>query len=390
MTQRILVLDGNERSALAATRSLGSAGQEVLTAEARQPSLAGRSRHAAAALVYASPHRTPEAFVDSVAALVRDERVDVLLPMTDVSTELVLRHRERFRDVRLPYPDYEAFSRVTDKARLMTLADECGVRVPQTVHASSGAELHGLVDGLRFPLVVKPVRSKMLVEGQWRSLPVCYAGDAAALDALLENEPALQSVPVLAQQRLTGEGRGLFGLYDSGRPVVHFAHRRLRERPPSGGVSVLSESIAVDEEMAGFADAILARVGWHGVAMAEFKMDEHGRPYLIEINGRFWGSLQLAVDAGVDFPVLLHQLATGRAPTPPPQYQLGCRSRWLLGDLDSLYMTIKQGALWQRRREVGRAVAGFLRLPPGGARYDVNRLDDLRPFLHELRHYIGG
>ena len=80
-----------------------------------------------------------------------------------------------------------------------------------------------------------------------------------------------------------------------------FAHRRLREKPPSGGVSVYRESVAPDPSLVARAAALLAGLGWRGVAMVEMKTDARtGTPYLMEVNGRFWGSLQLAVDAGVD------------------------------------------------------------------------------------------
>jgi len=60
------------------------------------------------------------------------------------------------------------------------------------------------------------------------------------------------------------------------------------------------------------AQALLDYVGWHGVAMVEFNVSSRGIPYLIELNGRFWGSLRLAIDAGVDFPWLLYQLTIGK------------------------------------------------------------------------------
>ena len=86
------------------------------------------------------------------------------------------------------------------------------------------------------------------------------------------------------------------------RPVAFFAHKRLRERPPWGGVSVLSESAEPDPRLKALARQLLDDACWHGVAMVEFKVAPDGTPYLMEINTRFWGSLQLAIDAGVDFP----------------------------------------------------------------------------------------
>ena len=64
----------------------------------------------------------------------------------------------------------------------------------------------------------------------------------------------------------------------------------------------------------------------------------------MEVNGRFWGSLELAVDAGVDFPFLAFQLARGIRPDAPPEYQPGVKNRWILGDLDHLLLRLFRSA----------------------------------------------
>ena len=109
---------------------------------------------------------------------------------------------------------------------------------------------------------------------------------------------------MLLQERIEGPGVGVFVCCDRGEPVALFAHRRLREKPPSGGVSVLCESAAArSDRRATSATRLLQALDWRGVAMVEFKRDlRDGSLRLMEINGRFWGSLQLAIDAGVEFP----------------------------------------------------------------------------------------
>ena len=74
--------------------------------------------------------------------------------------------------------------------------------------------------------------------------------------------------------------------------------------------------------------------------MVEYKVTPAGAPYLMEINARFWGSLQLAVSCGVDFPYLLAQSMLGREPSHHGGYVEGRRCRWLLGDLDHLYLRL--------------------------------------------------
>ena len=125
----------------------------------------------------------------------------------------------------------------------------------------------------------------------------------------------------MLQERIRRPRHRCVRLLSRGRAVALFSHRRLRERPPWGGVSVLSESIALCPDARDYAHSLLDDLGWHGVAMVEFKRDARdGVPKLMEINGRFWGSLQLAIDAGVDFPGAAGRgaSATGRASTAPP------------------------------------------------------------------------
>src|SRR5205814_8127815 len=120
-----------------------------------------------------------------------------------------------------------------------------------------------------------------------------------------------------------------------------FPPRRLRERPRAGGASVLSESLDVDPRLREFALRLLAPIGWHGVAMMEYKQDRRsGEFVLMEVNGRFWGSLELAVAAGVDFPALWTGLLRGRRVEASGSYETGVTSRWLWGDVKRMLFII--------------------------------------------------
>jgi hypothetical protein len=186
---------------------------------------------------------------------------------------------------------------------------------------------------------------------------------------------------------------GIFLLFNRGAPVAVFGHRRLRELPPSGGISVLRESVPVDPLLRDSAVRLLARLSWHGVAMAEYKLDrERGTSFLMEVNGRFWGSLQLAIDAGIDFPFLLCQLATENAVQPPDAYQVGVKSRWLLGDF--LHTLRRVGC---RERDLHlppgypsrlQTVISFFRFYDAGLRYEDAASGDLSPLLFDVLHRV--
>lgn len=386
--KRILILDANQRSALAATRSLGARGLSIITADSTSSSLAGSSRYATLHAIYPSPHTAPDAFIATLQTLVERHNIDVLLPMTDVTTALVLDHRARLAGVRIPCPDLQAYEQLSDKGRLAMLAARLGVQTPHTIAVDGAAELDAVCDRLTFPVVLKPARSRNWVDGRCVTAPVRYVRSLADLRAALAQGSQTTPIPWLIQEYVPGQGQGVFCLFDRGRPHSFFSHRRLREKPPSGGVSVLSESVPLPPQMVASAQRILSHVGWHGVAMVEFKVTHDGTPYLIEVNGRFWGSLQLAIDAGIDFPYLLYRLAIDKPTLPANGFEVGRRSRWLLGDLDHLYLTLKGRGTEDGFAPKLRALREFLVLFDPRLRYEINRLDDLRPFLFELRHYF--
>jgi predicted ATP-grasp superfamily ATP-dependent carboligase len=136
--------------------------------------------------------------------------------------------------------------------------------------------------------------------------------------------------------------------------------------------------------------ALLRSIGWQGVAMVEFKIDHRDRqPKLMEINGRFWGSLQLATDAGINFPLMLYRLATGESVAPEFDYRTGVRTRWLLGDLDNLLIRLKSSPNGIRRDSRWRALTEFLKLYSHDLHYEVFKLDDPAPGWLEVRQWIS-
>lgn len=389
----VLVTDGAQRPALAITRSLGRRGIAVLVGEEQPSSLASASRYCAGHVSYPSPYKAPASFQQFLLSCISRERVDVVIPVTDVTTHLVARLRPALRGCATTAPAYDAFDLVSDKAAVLERARACGIAVPRTHGVNGLASVRALATQLEYPIVVKPTRSRIAADAGWIATTVHHVDHEAELLRLYRETHYLAAYPSLIQERIVGPGLGLFVLFDHGRLVTAFAHRRLREKPPAGGVSVVCESVPIDEAMLKQAVALLEPLGWHGVAMLEYKQDRHSAiPYLMEVNGRFWGSLQLAVDAGVDFPYLAWQLATGGRPDPPAAYRGGLRSRWLLGDVDHLLARLRHSDRRLRLpddapprwRALSDFVAGFGRR----LRLDVERFDDWRPAFHELGRYI--
>jgi predicted ATP-grasp superfamily ATP-dependent carboligase len=385
---RVLVTDGEQRAALAAVRSLGRAGHQVSVCASTDRCLAGASRFAKDRHVAPNPLDDPAGFVDSVARLCRELEIDVLLPITDAALEGILPARNHFHPTRIPFPDFAVYTRISDKARLMAKARELGIPTPEEVCLESPVDDLENMTIPSFPLVIKPSRSVILTEQGKRKVSVRHVQDEDELRAGLRHYPD-GAYPLLLQQYIPGAGEGGFFLIRDGEAVARFAHRRLREKPPSGGVSVYRESIALAHDVESHSLRLLRAFEWSGVAMVEFRRSRlDGRAYLMEVNGRFWGSLQLAVDSGVDFPRLLLEAAMEDPVEPVSQYRTGIRSRWWLGDLDHLLIRLKGGEKPQQvSQELGSRAAGVARfLIPWrpGDRSEVMRISDPGPGLREM------
>ena len=387
----VLVTDGDTRAALAITRSLGRV-HRVFAASSGLRSLASSSRYCAGPITYPDPACDAAGFLATIERETAAHEIDLLLPVTDISVLLLAQHRRVLPlCCRLPVAPFDVLMRAADKAEVAALATRVDVPLPATCILHSAAELGAVIDAVGCPLVVKPARSRVRIGDGWRSTHVTYAGDADELRVQVGALPA-HFFPVLLQERISGPGTGVFLCYDEGRCVATFAHRRLREMPPSGGVSVLCESVAPDPDACTAARRLLDELGWHGVAMVEFKRDDRdGVAKLMEINGRFWGSLQLAIDAGVDFPALLAAVAQGRRPEPVPDYRVGARLRWTLGSVDallsSLFSTRERRNLPARESRRAHAIARFL-LSFHSGRSETLRTDDPGPGWYELRRWL--
>jgi predicted ATP-grasp superfamily ATP-dependent carboligase len=243
------------------------------------------------------------------------------------------------------------------------------------------------VPSLGYPIVIKPARSVAGTHGERVKLAVGYATSEGELRTLLRSLPEA-AFPVLLQERIVGPGVGLFLLRWEGRTIASMAHRRIREKPPSGGVSVMRATIPAPPELVRRSEQLLDHFNWSGVAMVEYKLGRANVPYLMEVNGRLWGSLQLAIDAGVDFPRLLVAAALGEPVAPVTHYRL-VRSRWWWGDVDHLI------ARWTRNSIADGQLASRIRtafdvLIPLHVRCkeEVFRWTDPRPFLRETREWF--
>jgi len=122
--------------------------------------------------------------------------------------------------------------------------------------------------------------------------------------------------------------------------------------------------------------------------MVEFRQNET-MYYLMEVNARLWGSVQLAISAGVNFPVIMVRIAEQATLPESSSYECGIRNRWLLGDLDNLLMQIFRSDPKLTWSQMMLAVRDFLRLGGRKQSFEVFQFGDPGPFRYELKQYFA-
>lgn len=355
----VLVLDGHSRAAVESVQALGRAGLEVHVAADSADCLSFRSRYPCHK--YLQPLHDPIQFTSWLRQLDSKCNFELIIPSTENSL-LVFRDLPESDSLRLKavLPGNRALDISLDKeeTRQLALALECPVPSTRLIRDLSDAATPAV-----FPVVMKPCRSKVLVEGQLMTVGArIFAREDARLDWL---ERWLPYTQVQQQDYIAGEGIGIEFLYNQGRKVWHFAHQRIHEIPLEGGVSCYRKSISPPAKALALAERLLDALRWHGVAMVEFKRDPLGNFWLLEINPRLWGSLALAIDSGVNFPLGLLMLARKQELPQGGSYKDSYYTRDLRNDVQ-----------WLRSNFAASRKNSLLRLRP--------RLDSLVEFFRPV------
>ena len=344
----VLVTDEHYKHSLGTVRHLGRQGVFVGVAAGSRQSLACCSRYCREVILAEDDQL--ETLVAAILKTVRQQHFDLVIPVSYAMT-LALAQR---KDELLPYTQIEVASaqsiaKAADKLEMTNLAQRVGVPAPWTVRACDAKQLP---DSLRFPVVIKPQR-----EFPGRP-PIRYARDRRELRSILERHSDTGRngflSDVIVQEYIPGRGCGFFATYQKGVCKRVFMHRRVREYPASGGVSSCAESF-YDPKLAQYGRRLLDELNWHGLAMVEFRRDSRdGEFKLMEINPKLWGSLDLALAAGADFPGDLCRMALGQTLIFSDDYSRNLRFHWPFSGQGELFH------LWTRPQSLFAVAFDYL------------------------------
>jgi len=320
--------------------------------------------------------------------------------MTVSESDIILLNKHRAElspNYFLLFPDDRMMAIALNKASTAAIAAPLGIACPHSWQIDQLSELDEIKQELSFPVVLKwanPHEVMTLLHTAGLPLEKLeYCDDFQMLVEKLSRYQVIEQYPLI-QQYYSGHGLGQFFLCDKGKVLMQFQHERVHEWPPEGGTSTLCRSLSLEhhQDCAERSAKLLAKIGWTGVAMVEYRYCPTKQEYvLMEINGRFWGSTPLAIASGVGFASgLVRTLALQQAITQPKIKTRYCR--YMVPELRRIHrLMLDKSAIKDPYFRYHRGVE-FLRflfyfIHPA-CRYYVFSWNDPKPFFTDLKHIV--
>lgn len=359
---RVLVTDGHELAGLATARSVGRGGFEVVVAvpPRRDREAVARSRWVSAVVESPDPWEESGRFEEWLGAQAAGGDFAATFPVSEASlvAAVALGGDAGIAGVPVVMPDASSRRMSLSKDHATRVAAEAGLAVPVTVTWYADGEFDdAAIAGWAYPFLVKSDNCHTSVSTYRRGRTwMVHGPDELRVVRLGLSGLACRAI---AQQPVPGRGVSACVYAEDGVPLLTFGHRRMHEVPWTGGWSSL-RAAHHDPALLAQGHALLAHARYTGLAMVELRQEGEGTAYFLEVNGRPWGSLALALHAGADFPLLALRRTLERAaaadiaapmpaPDAPAARQVVCMNL-VPGELDHLRSVVRSSSLPTRRR----------------------------------------
>lgn len=382
-----MVAEGENPVAIPILRSLARKGIKVAAMTSlRRFSFSRLSQYCKRLFLVPSTAKENE-YASAVEKIVRKIRFDVFFPIFEWSLMPISRNRNRIGAyVKLPIASHDSINTCYDKFSTVNLAVKNSVPIPKTYFVRNSSELKNVAKKISYPAVIKPRWSMV-----WRGNMAFHRRSGfvdSPRELIITYKNIHQYFPFpLIQEYVPGVNYSVAALYNRGKPKAFCCIKVHRAWPPTGGNSCFRESVALDFRMRRYSEKLLEALDWHGIAEVEFRMDSRDNiPKLMEINPRFWGSLCVAIKAGVDFPYLLYRIAMDSDVNGVFSYKVGVKGRYFEQDLLYIFRLLMDASNNPAASNVKKCkvLIDWLRFYEPGVFYDLFDWEDPVPFLFSL------
>ncbi len=324
----VLLTNGWDRIAYNILRALSKENLRVAFGSDNYLGMGYYSKYASEKFIHHNYKRSEEKFINDILNAIEVYKPTVFIP-TGEEIFAVSRNYDLLSKtgIKIPVSDIRTLESLNNKIFSFKIAESAGIPVPHTIIPSDITDIENFIKTNGLPVIIK--------RGWSRASQGVFKVDKmniANINKIIQREN-LEYGKFIVQKFVEGSTYGVSLLMNNGNLRAFFTHKRLREKSVKGGPSTLRVGIR-NELLENYALKLLKSINFHGVAMVEFKYNENtGDAWFIECNPRFWGSVGLAINSGVNFPYLLYRMAVEGDVEPVLSYKAGVSAKWLLGDI---------------------------------------------------------
>jgi Predicted ATP-grasp enzyme len=334
---KVLVANASTSAALAVIRSLGSKGIEITGASDTSSDFPLFSKYCRKKILLRTDSDDMKSRTEELLNINKNNHFDVFLPVMREDSLLALAKRRNEFDqyTRIVLSSAEQLNILNNKARVATFLSELGIPAPHTYFVDSELDLDSIQGNAVFPLIIKPFKGEgavgIKIIADPKELRSCY------------HETKMTYGSTLIQEFINGRKYSAVFLLNKNSEVRRFfVHRTIREFPINGGPACFLESVKYDP-IYEYGLKLLTRIHFSGMVEMEFIVDDKdGKPKIIDVNPRFYGSLQCAIASGVDFPYAVFNMAMKGDIETDLYYREGVTCRhWLFQDTRHLISVLR-------------------------------------------------
>jgi hypothetical protein len=258
------------------------------------------------------PEDRAQETVDQLLRAVERFHADTVLPLDDASIWVC---EAASSEMKVPVAGSSGTHArlILDKRLQLEAAEAAGFKIPETRCVLSIGEA---LQHDSFPVYIKPALAAAEIDGKLYQAPTAVCAGRRELNAFALK--CREDVPMLIQPLITGAGEGLFGQAGPNGVREWSAHRRIRMMNPAGSGSSACRSLPIADHPVECAEKMLRKANWVGLFMIELLRDRSDRIWFMEINGRSWGSMALALRRGFSYPAWTVMQTLDPSYDPPP------------------------------------------------------------------------
>jgi Carbamoyl-phosphate synthase L chain, ATP binding domain len=253
----------------------------------------------------------------------------------------------------------ELVLRCLDKQGLLAKAKEMSVPVAPNAETSGKEHFYVSAEEIGFPLVVRPLQSGKLLEGQ-------KAITVDDMDALRDLENVWNSCDyrLLIQRHVPGLRENIYFAAQGG-DIYRYLHAKITrtDQPDGSGLAIEGETVAPCSVLKHHTEVLVRALNYTGIGCAQFLVDtQTGDISFLELNPRIAGNHAVPEACNLALGDCLIDMTEGRNhPAPYIEGIVGLKYGWIAGELESVKKTWQAGRLsfWQALFAVYKSFSYF-------------------------------